>query len=209
MATAASPAPQNGRTRCVFGVPPAPKTFHQAQPDTLNFVRTKFCFCSDRGQDSQSAGVCTRILQTLRCRIGKTPQNDVICGICPENRMFSPGLQLALRTPTASPGSLLNASRPHSKLCTRSPLSGELIIGNPPLVPASARNRLLFTCMNSHAGAPKSSGAFFHDMDRERCRKRRGRDRNALRASAGVRPRDVMVNSVVRQIQKRPPVGDL
>ncbi|WP_212552562.1 hypothetical protein, partial [Salmonella enterica] len=77
-------------TRCVFGVPPAPKTFHQAQPDTLNFVRTKFCFCSDRGQDSQSAGVCAHFLLTLRCWIGQTPQIDVICGICPENRMFSP-----------------------------------------------------------------------------------------------------------------------
>lgn len=56
------------------------------------------------------------------------------------------------------------------------------------------RNEPPFTCVHSHAGAQKSSGAFFHDMDRERCRKRRGRGRNALRASAGVRPRDVMVN---------------
>lgn len=31
-------------------------------------------------------------------------------------------------------------------------------------------------------------------MDGERCRKRRSGARNALRASAGVRPRDVMVN---------------
>ena len=48
--------------------------------------------------------------------------------------------------------------------------------------------------VHSHADAQKSSGAFFHDMDRERCRKRRGRGRNALRASQGVRARDVMVN---------------
>ncbi len=41
--------------------------------------------------------------------------------------------------------------------------------------------------VHSHADAQKSSGAFFHDMDRERCRKRRGRGRNALRASQGVR----------------------
>lgn len=49
--------------------------------------------------------------------------------------------------------------------------------------------------MHSHADAQKSSGAFFHDMDRERCRKRRGRGRNALRASQGVRARGVMVNA--------------
>ncbi len=48
--------------------------------------------------------------------------------------------------------------------------------------------------MHSHADAQKSSGAFFHDMDRERCRKRPARGRNALRASAAVRARDVMVN---------------
>jgi hypothetical protein len=48
--------------------------------------------------------------------------------------------------------------------------------------------------VHSHADAQKSSGAFFHDMDRERCRKRRGRGRNALRASQGVRATDVMVN---------------
>jgi len=34
------------------------KTFHQAWPDALNFVRTKFSCHSDRGQYSQSAGVC-------------------------------------------------------------------------------------------------------------------------------------------------------
>jgi len=35
------------------------RAFHQARPDTLNFVRTKFFCHSDGGQDSQSAGVCT------------------------------------------------------------------------------------------------------------------------------------------------------
>lgn len=67
-------------------------------------------------------------------------------------------------------------------------------VQNSPLVPAFVRNRPPFTSVHSHAGAQKSSGAFFHDMDRERCRKRRGRGRNALRASQGVRARDVMVN---------------
>ncbi len=38
-------------------------------------------------QDSQEDGGWHRM---LRCRIGQTPQNDVICGVCPENRMFSP-----------------------------------------------------------------------------------------------------------------------
>lgn len=35
------------------------RAFHQAQPDTLNFVRTKFFYHSDGGQDSQSDSVCT------------------------------------------------------------------------------------------------------------------------------------------------------
>ena len=48
--------------------------------------------------------------------------------------------------------------------------------------------------MHSHAVAPESSGAFFHDMDRERCRKQAGGRRNALRESEAVRPTDVMVN---------------
>ncbi len=48
--------------------------------------------------------------------------------------------------------------------------------------------------MHSHADAQKSSGAFFHDMDRERCRKQAGRPRNALRLSERVRATDVMVN---------------
>jgi hypothetical protein len=95
----------------------------------------------------------------------------------------------------AAPGGLANASRPHSKLCTRSPLSGELITGNPPLVTASARNPRPFTFVHSHAAAQKSSGAFFRVMARERCRKRPARVRNALMGSQGVRPRDVMVNS--------------
>ncbi|EDA4746475.1 hypothetical protein F9E34_23190 [Salmonella enterica] len=41
----------------------------------------------------------------------------------PKTECFLLSLPLALRTPTASQSSLLNASRPHSKLCTRSPLS--------------------------------------------------------------------------------------
>ena len=48
--------------------------------------------------------------------------------------------------------------------------------------------------MHSHADAQKSSGAFFHGMGRERCRKRPVRRRMALRESQGVRPRGVMVN---------------
>jgi len=51
----------------------------------------------------------------------------------------------------AAPGGLANASLPHSKLRARSPLLGEFIAGNPPLVPASTRNSPLFTCVNSHA----------------------------------------------------------
>lgn len=96
---------------------------------------------------------------------------------------------------SAMPDGLANASRPHSKLRTRSPLCGEFIAGNPSLVPASVRNRLPFTSVHSHADALKSSGAFFRNMDRERCRKRLSRRRMALRGSAGVRPRGVMVNS--------------
>lgn len=51
--------------------------------------------------------------------------------------------------------------------------------------------------MHSHAGAQKSSGAFFRGWDRERSQKRPGRVRNALRASEAVRPTDVMVNSLM------------
>ena len=98
----------------------------------------------------------------------------------------------------AAPGGLANASRSHSKLRARSPLSGKFITENPPLVPASARNRPPFICVHSHAAAHKSSGAFFHDTGRGRCRKRPGRVRIALRGSAGVRPRDVMVNWCLR-----------
>ncbi|EEV6403886.1 hypothetical protein E8C82_23235 [Escherichia coli] len=89
----------------------------------------------------------------------------------PKTECFLLSLQLALRTPTASQSSLLNASRSHSKLCTRSPLSGELCAGKQAFMPASTPNRPPFTCVHSHAAAQKSSGAFFHDMDRERCRK--------------------------------------
>ena len=50
--------------------------------------------------------------------------------------------------------------------------------------------------MHSHADAQKSSGAFFHDQDREMCRKQSSRLRNALSASEGVRATDVMVNGL-------------
>lgn len=96
----------------------------------------------------------------------------------------------------AAPGGLPNASRSHSKLRDREALSGELITRNSPLVTTSARNCPSLTSVHSHAGAQKSSGAFFRVMDRERCRKRPSGRRIALRASQGVRPRDVMVNNV-------------
>jgi len=73
------------------------RAFHQARPDTLNFVRTKFFCDSDGGQDSQSGSEC--------------------------HHLFS-----------AAPGGLANASRPHSKLRARSPLSDEFYAGNLPLV---------------------------------------------------------------------------
>ncbi|EFN4498703.1 hypothetical protein FQF68_24595 [Escherichia coli] len=90
---------------------------------------------------------------------------------------------------------MANASRPHSKLRTRSPLS-EMNVSreNAALVQAFVRNRVLFTVVHSHAGAQKSSGAFFRVYAGEICRKRPGRVRNALRAAQTVRPRDVMVN---------------
>ncbi|UUO81268.1 hypothetical protein DR190_29840 (plasmid) [Klebsiella pneumoniae] len=115
--------------------------------------------------------------------------------LAPKTECFLLSLQLALRTPTASLGSLLNASRPHSELRVRSPLS-EMTVSrkNAALVPASVRNRPPFTRVHSHAAAQNSSGAFFKGLDRERCRKRPGRARIALRASQKVRARDVMVN---------------
>ena len=94
----------------------------------------------------------------------------------------------------AAPSGLANASRPHSKLRARSPLSDEFCAGNPRLVTTYARNSPSFTPVHSHAAALKSSGAFFRVMDGERCRKRPARGRNALRASQGVRQRGVMVN---------------
>ena len=51
-------------------------------------------------------------------------------------------------------------------------------------------------CVHSHADSQKSSGAFFHDIGIGKCRKQSSRRRNALRASEGVRPTDVMVNGV-------------
>lgn len=66
--------------------------------------------------------------------------------------------------------------------------------------------------MHSHAVAPESSGAFFHDMDKEICRKQGGGRRNALRASQAVRATDVMVNArilAVIQIVAAPRRGPL
>lgn len=94
----------------------------------------------------------------------------------------------------AAPAGLANASRPHSKLRTRSPLSAEFGAGNSLLVTTYARNHPPFTRVHSHADVQKSSGAFFRVLDRERCRKRPARVRIALRASQEVRARDVMVN---------------
>lgn len=51
-------------------------------------------------------------------------------------------------------------------------------------------------CVHSHADAPESSGAFFHDIGTGKCRKQAGRPRNALRLSERVRATDVMVNSL-------------
>ena len=66
--------------------------------------------------------------------------------------------------------------------------------------------------VHSHAVAPESSGAFFHDMDKEICRKQGGGRRNALRASQAVRATDVMVNArilAVIQIVAAPRRGPL
>lgn len=135
------------------------RAFHQARPDTLHFVRTKFFCNSVKGQDSQSDSVCTH-------------------------------------RKAAAPGGLANASRPHSKLRARSPLSEELSAGKPALVTTYARNAPLFTFVHAYAPAQNLSGAFFRVLDRERHRKRPARVRIALRAPAAVRPRDVMVNTV-------------
>ena len=77
-------------------------------------------------------------------------------------------------------------------------------VQNPRLVTTYARNRPPFTSVHSHAAAQKSSGAFFRVMVRERCRKRPARVRSALRGSAGVRARDVMVNSQFFSFLLRP-----
>ncbi len=66
--------------------------------------------------------------------------------------------------------------------------------------------------VHSHAVAPESSGAFFHDMDKEMCRKQGGGRRNALRASQAVHATDVMVNArilAVIQIVAAPRRGPL
>jgi len=97
---------------------------------------------------------------------------------------------------SAAPFGLPNASQVHSKLRARSPLSGEFGVGNPPLMTTFERNRPPFIFVHSHAAVQKSSGAIFRGLDRERCRKRAARVRNALRAAAAVPERDVMVNLV-------------
>lgn len=94
----------------------------------------------------------------------------------------------------AMPDGLANASRSHSKLRTRSPLSEDLSTRNPPLMPISARNRPPFTCVHSHAAAQKLSGAFFLRYGQGKCRKQAGGRRNALRASEAVQARDFMLN---------------
>ena len=66
------------------------------------------------------------------------------------------------------------------------------------------RNCPLFTPVNSHADAQKSSGAFFRGWCGERCRKRLSGRRNALRASQAVQTTDVMVNLTHWQVQKKP-----
>lgn len=49
-------------------------------------------------------------------------------------------------------------------------------------------------CVHSHADAPESSGAFFHDIGIGKCRKQAGRLRNGLRLSERVHATDVMLN---------------
>jgi len=101
-----------------------------------------------------------------------------------------------LRDVSAAPAGLANASRPHSKLRARSPLPEMTVsLKNAPLVATYGRNRPPFTRVHSHAGAQKSSGPFFHDTDRERCRKRPSGRRIALRAPAGVRSSSVMLKA--------------
>jgi len=48
------------------------KTFHQARPATLNFVRTKFSWHSDRGQDSQSDNFCIRCKTVVPAGLANT-----------------------------------------------------------------------------------------------------------------------------------------
>jgi len=133
------------------------RAFHQARPDTLNFVRTKFFCNSDGGQDSQNGSEW--------------------------HHLFS-----------AAPGGLANASRPHSKLRARSPLSRKLINGNPALVTTYTRNRPPFTFVHSHAAGQKLSGRIFAVSGRERAVFWPGGRSMALRASQGVRPRTLMLN---------------
>lgn len=134
------------------------KTFHQARPDTLNFVRTKFSCHSDRGQDSQSDNFC------IRCK-------------------------------TAAPAGLANASRPPSKLRTRSPLLRRVLRQKSPLnanIRAKPRAIHFRACL---CKCVKLIRVNFAVSARERCRKRPARRMIALRAPAAVRRTDVMVNN--------------
>lgn len=134
------------------------KTFHQARPDTLNFVRTKFSCHSDRGQDSQSDNFC------IRCK-------------------------------TAAPAGLANASRPPSKLRTRSPLLRRVLRQKSPLnanIRAKPRAIHFRACL---CKCVKLIRVNFAVSGRERAGFWRETRRNALRAPAAVRRTDVMVNN--------------
>jgi hypothetical protein len=123
---------------------------------------------------------------TFECRLWES----ALIGIVKVGRSYSI---------STAPGGLANASRPHSKLRTRSPLSDEFCAGNMALVTTSARNIPLLTFMHSHAVAQKSSRMFSRVLDRERRRKWPSGARNALRVSQGVRPRGVMFNYCNKQ----------
>ena len=94
----------------------------------------------------------------------------------------------------AAPGGLPNASRSHSKLRTRSPLSREFCAGNEHLVTTSALNPQPFTSVHSHAAGQKLSGRIFAVSGGKRVGFWPGGRRMALRGSQGVRARGVMVN---------------
>ena len=84
--------------------------------------------------------------------------------------------------------------RQQSEFAWSRPRAAPLIAPFGGLVVLTLRNCPLFTPVNSHADAQKSSGAFFRGWCGERCRKRLSGRRNALRASQAVQTTDVMVN---------------